>query len=335
MEIVDGYLWITYTNAPDTPVNVGKIEEEQGGTDCLSFYPLPDGTYGVMAGTAVYLNEIVIPASYKSKPVTQILPNAFKGAPNLTSIEIPDSVTSIGTLAFDGCSSLTSIEIPDSVTSIGDYAFDGCSSLTSVVIGNSVTSIGYNAFRSCSSLIYNEYDNAYYLGNSSNPYLLLFKAKNQEITSCNIKSKTKCIYSEAFSDCSSLTSVEIPYGVTCIGAHAFDGCSNLTSVEIPNSVTSIGNYVFYDCSSLTSIEIPYGVTRIGNGAFRECYVLRSIEIPDSVTTISQYAFYNCRNLTSINFTGTKEQWKAISKGYDWNAYIDYYTIYCTDGNISK
>ena len=125
---------------------------EEKGTEGLEFYPFPDGTYGVKAGTALYLDKIVIPAEYNGKPVTQILPEAFNGAKNLTEIVIPNSVTNIETSAFSGCSSLTSIVIPDSVTSIGNYAFSGCSSLTSVVIPDSVTYIGYGAFMGCSSL---------------------------------------------------------------------------------------------------------------------------------------------------------------------------------------
>ena len=151
-EIIDGYLWITYTDDLDTPVNVGKIEAEQEGTDGLDFYPLPDGTYAVAAGKTQYLSEIIIPAAYKGKAVTKILEGAFSGYSNLTSIEIPNSVTSIGNYAFRRCSSLTSVTIPNSVTSIGDEAFFECDSLTSIEIPNSVTSIGDYAFYGCSSL---------------------------------------------------------------------------------------------------------------------------------------------------------------------------------------
>ena len=70
----------------------------------------------------------------------------------ITSITIPNSVTSIGNYAFYKCSSLTSVTIPNSVTSIGEYAFQNCSSLTSITIPNSVTSIGKGAFSSCRSL---------------------------------------------------------------------------------------------------------------------------------------------------------------------------------------
>ena len=81
-----------------------------------------------------------------------IYDSAFYYCSSLTSISIPDSVTSIGSWAFDGCSSLTSITIGEGVTSIGDYAFQDCRSLTSITIPESVTSIGMRAFVSCSRL---------------------------------------------------------------------------------------------------------------------------------------------------------------------------------------
>ena len=78
--------------------------------------------------------------------------DAFSHCTSLTSVTIPDSVTSIGEYAFSSCTSLTSVTIPDSVTSIGNNAFYNCTSLTSVTIGNSVTSIGHGAFTRCTSL---------------------------------------------------------------------------------------------------------------------------------------------------------------------------------------
>ncbi|MCI8325697.1 MAG: leucine-rich repeat domain-containing protein, partial [Clostridia bacterium] len=71
--------------------------------------------------------------------------SAFEGCRNLTSIEIPASVTSIGSYAFWYCSSLTSIEIPASVTSIGDRAFSGCSRLTIYCEASSKPS-GWNGY---------------------------------------------------------------------------------------------------------------------------------------------------------------------------------------------
>ena len=92
-----------------------------------------------------------------------------------------------------------------------------------------------------------------------------------------------------------LTNVTIPGSITSIDSSAFSGCSNLTSITIPNSVTSIGEYVFHNCTNLTSVTIPDGVTSIG-----------------------RYAFRDCSSLTSINYTGTEDQWNAITKGSDWS-----------------
>ena len=148
----------------------------------------------------------------------------------VSELVIPDTVTSIRSLVFYGCASLTRVVIPDSVTHIGDYAFSDCTGLASIVIPDSVTSIDHGAFADCDSLAYNEYDNAYYLGNDLNPYLVLVKAKDTSITSCEIHPDTRFIHSWAFYDCEALMSVVIPGGIVSIGAYSFADCDALADV---------------------------------------------------------------------------------------------------------
>jgi Flp pilus assembly protein protease CpaA len=194
------------------------------------------------------LTSVTIPNS-----VTSIGEHAFFGCSGLAEVIIPNSVTSIGEWAFYNCKSLTSITIPNSVKSIGDYAFYDCNGLTEVIIGNSVISIGRGAFEGYSGLKFDEYDEALYLGNSSNPYFALIETQYSDITSCNINENCKVICDYAFFNCIDMTSVTIPNSITSISRSAFEGCSSLMSVTIPESVTSISDGAFNDCRGLTSI----------------------------------------------------------------------------------
>jgi hypothetical protein len=210
----------------------------------------------------------------ENSQLTTIGSNAFR-IPDLTSIIIPASVTSIGRAAFCNCTNLTSITIPASVTSIGEGTFEGCESLASITIPTSITSIVRAAFYNCTSL-----------------------------TSITIPASVTSIDEAAFYRCTSLTSITIPASVTSIGNNAFQDCSSLISVTLPNSLTSIDTAAFQDCSSLASVTIPASVTSIGNRAFYNCTSLTSVTIPASVTSIGNQAFYNCTSLTSVTFNGT-------------------------------
>ena len=150
----------------------------------------------------------------------------------LTSIKLPQNISSIGAGALYGCSGLTSVTIPNSVTSIGEYAFRGCSGLTSITIPNSVTYIGNYAF-SGSGWYNNQANGLLYL----DKWLFGYKG-DKPVGELKIVEGTKGIAGSAFSGCSGLTSITIPNSVTSIGLYAFSGCSGLTSVTIPNSVTS-------------------------------------------------------------------------------------------------
>ena len=297
--------------------------------------------------------EIVIPAS-----VTSIGNSAFSGCSNLKNVYYDGTIVDWCNITFDDSYSnpmsvashfymkdengeyqeVTEIVIPGAVTEIKDYAFYGFDNLTSVTIGKNVTSIGNDAFNGCSSLQYNTYDNAQYLGNSENPYMVLIKAESTDITSCEINENCKFIYSEAFQKCSSLTSINIPKSVTSIGSYAFYYCSSLTSITIPSGVTSIGSYAFRCCYhlvevyNLSKLSITAGLynnvgeyAKVIHTSLEEesnlvesngivYYVngdekiavkpvdmnATSVTLDSDCTSINQYAFLGCSSLTLIN-----------------------------------
>ena len=366
-EIIDGWLFITYSDDPENPVKIGRVNGDDGteseGTDGLEYYPLPDGTNAVGGGTTKYLTEVEIPAIHNGKAVTVIMDRGFQEFPNLKKITIPNSVTSIGSFAFSDCSGLTSITIPDSATSIGVSAFSGCSGLMSITIGSSVVNIKENAFYGCEKLVevYNKSElpisagnytygqvgyyakavyvepytsklsideNGYIFYTDGDTVLLMGYTGNE--TSLILPAGIFEVYACAFNGCSALTNIIIPNGVAKVGNNAFSGCSALTGVVIPDSVTSIGYRAFSGCSALTSVTIPNGVTNIDRYVFSDCSALTSVTIPNTVTAIGNGVFQNCYDLKSITYTGTNAQWNIITKGhFDWTG-----TVKCSDGDLT-
>ena len=241
---------------------------------------------------AVDANESITTANIPDS-VTAIGSAAFYKCSELISVTIPDSVTSIGNSAFSDCTSLNSLAIPNSITSITTSTFSGCSSLATIAIPDSVSSIGNSAFSGCTNLISISIpDSVSSIGNSA------FSGCSS-LTSIAIPDLIVSIGASTFAKCSSLTSITIPDSVTSIGDFAFSDCTSLTTISIPNSVTSIGKSAFTKCSALSSITLADSVTSIGDSAFSYCSSLSSITIPDSVTSIGNSAFYGCSNLLSI------------------------------------
>lgn len=244
---------LTIEPKSDEPV----IEEDNCINGIYYIFDEETHTAEVTHGKNEYTGNIVIPESVEYKghkyAVTIIGSAAFSGCGEVTSVTIPEGVTSIQWTAFDG-TSLTSVTIPKSVTSIGAYAFSG-TGLTSVIIPESVTSIGEGAFGGCQNLtsVQVESGNPIY-DSRENCNAIIETASNTLVEGwefSSIPNSVTSIGNGAFVYCYDLTSINIPSSVTSIGSSAFWGCG-LTTVTIPESIKSIGTYAFY-CSSLTDV----------------------------------------------------------------------------------
>ncbi|MBE5737525.1 MAG: hypothetical protein E7348_03905 [Clostridiales bacterium] len=109
----------------------------------------------------------------------------------------------------------------------------------------------------------------------------------------------------------------------------------VTQISLPSTVKIIYPGAFNGCNTLTKVTISNGTTVIGDSAFSSCNLLEDVVIPSSVISIGNSAFRSCTRLDKIEFTGTKAEWQAITKGTLWNDFTGSYIVSCKDGNISK
>ena len=197
----------------------------------------------------------------------------------ITSLSLPDGLTSIGDEAFRGCS-ISTIIIPYGVTRIGSGAFRWCTFLGDILIPCTVTSIGYQAFW---------FGDGHSI-NGTITYFYITAPTLEEYCNSSVNQLLEDFY----------------YSRRLVIAG-----QELTEVVLPNSVTSIREYLFSDMQYLTSITIPNSVVNIGRSVFEDCHSLKSITIPNSVTNIGNDAFYDCSSLTYVNYTGDIANWCDI------------------------
>lgn len=264
-----------------------------------------------VTGTAVTDENVIIPSTYNDamtggiygeQPVTEVL--SFANNKNIKTVQLPDSITSIGANAFSGCSNLTGIEIPEKVTVIPGNAFLNCAGITEIDL-TGITEIGDTAFRGTG------------------------------LTSVNIPATVTTIGTGAFMSCKSLTEITFEEGVNITELpDSFASESTLAAIVLPESVQTIGMRAF-NVTNLTAIAFSANVTEIGTYAFQNCVELADITFAEgeAVLAIGKQAFENTAwtelTLTSAvkeigyrAFYGNKIQGKTV-------------TVTRTDGIISE
>ena len=286
----------------------GSAAQAYAKSNGIAFEPLDDleaANYsvkdGLITGYTGEITELVIPSKIYGEAIIGIGSSAFSWS-EITSITIPEGVTSIGSSAFSYCRSLVSVTLPSTLTTIGHYAFYDCYYLPSIVIPEGVEKIQSEAFLHCDRL-----------------------------TNVTLPDSLVSIGSCAF-ECTSLTEITIPKGVATIESQAFANTKMIayhvapdnqnfcdvdgvvfskdktkliiypeartdTDYQIPDGVTTIDSEAFYGCKKLINIILPASVTTIDFFAFHGCSALTTITIPESVSTINQNAFQDCKSLT--------------------------------------
>ena len=235
--------------------------------------------------------------------VTTIGEDAFHGR-NITTIDMSNSVTQIGSSAFSHCTPLTTIDIPSSVTRIDGSAFASCVQLTEFTVPNSVTMLGNAVFSDCTLL-----------EKVILPERITTKSLMKTFSGCTSLKSVKIpegvtVLSETFRDCTSLTDVTLPESAKSL-SKTFRSCTSLKSVKIPESVTEMSE-TFWFCSSLESFTIP-GTVKYPKSVFYGCTSLKSVTLAEGVeglgatSSISGAAWgfcEGCTSLTEVNFSST-------------------------------
>ena len=268
--------------------------------------PLSGGGFGQRVfRNCTNLTTVVLPDN-----ATKLNDYMFYGNTSLTNVNIPISLTSIGSYAF--CNTgIDNITLPDTLTTISSSAFSGCTKLTSINIPDKVTTIANEAFYNCPNLT------SFIVSENANYTLGQYAFQSSGITDAcvtDIISHASLVYECIFYKCNSLENVEVKYFWTMM----FSNCTNLKTAKSKSTRTggSTGDNVFQNDTALETVILSDETTTIGTNVFYGCTSLKTVYLPSSITTAtyssltstssSYYVFYNCTALEDIQL------------GQDWN-----------------
>lgn len=279
---------------------------------------------GAITGIDNTVTSATIPAKIGDVDIVSIAPNAFRAKnqwghnvenTTLTSVILPDSITSIGHFAFYECTALTGLMLSSSLKSIGEWAFYGCESIVNLTIPNSVVSIGEYAFADCTCIetliipdsvvsigedafhgleglkhltVSGEKDTIDWLYKYDDSPLETLTLTGTKVVGCNLS------YGEPIAR--GAKQVTIADTVQSIEDRAFFWCNSIQSVSVGKNVKTIDENAFHACSNMQSINLPEGLTTIGKEAFLGCGSLGFLELPESLTSIGESAFAECFDL---------------------------------------
>ncbi|MBP5366014.1 MAG: leucine-rich repeat domain-containing protein [Bacteroidales bacterium] len=294
-------------------------------TDEVFTVPSTVKTIGQHAfGNNPYLKEVILPSE-----LNDIQPYAFYKATALTTLKIPEKVTSLGDGFISGCANLTNLsvdennknfviidgviftedretlllypnslqnktyEIPSSVKSVRAYAFSLNTVLEEVTFpkNSQVKNFGNDAFLSSKAL--------------------------KKIIFPNIANQTSTLGSEIFYGCSGLQEVKLPENITSLPYRAFSGCSKLGNIDLPYKITTIKDDAFVSDSAMTEIILPPNLTSLGGNCFNGCSFITEIVIPNGVQSIGENTFKNCWRLKRIEISSGTTYFSNKAIVYDY------------------
>lgn len=289
--------------------------EKEVEDDCKLAFTLVGDEYAV-AGLGDYdEGDLVIPSTYKGKPVTSIASGAFKGVSLIGSVVIPDSVEVVGAEAFSTCANLSAVDIAGA-TKIEASAFAYCGRLRDLTLSEGLQTIGESAFHSCVRLYELTLPDAVTdIGASA-------FALCENLETVDFSASLATIGEKAFYGCASLKAVEIPDGApTQIGKEAFTESDGIKYVKLGNAVRSIGERAFYYDIGLKYVECGDSVATIESEAFADCRYMFRFTAGTALSSVGDNAFYRCYILREVYDRSETEIAQSTSLGdYAWHIY---------------
>lgn len=329
----------------------------------FEFFLNEDGeSYTVVGrGGYVYPYQLVIPDTYEGLPVTAIGERAFEYHTEIESLVLGMNITEIGYGAFEGCEYLYTVTWNDRLQMIGERAFQSCVRLSELFFPVSLTMIADSAFYGCEGL------NQVIIPQSVTRIGVAAFIHCCALESLVIEDAQVVIEEAAFSQCYRLTDICLGYHIVEVGKEAFRD-HGAEQIAIPLSLKTIGEYAFaganlhtvvydgsgYDWCSMNVGPLPFGDylhlywndgyvgdllahnpldghSKVNDYVFSGNSGLAAIFVPTCITEIGEGAFYRCFGLERILYGGTKAEWEAVPKGYDWNMHCPV-LVYCSDSN---
>ncbi len=247
--------------------------------------------------------DVVIPKKIKGKTVVSVGEKAFSHS-EITSVEIPDTVTAIEDKAFYQCPNLSTVDLGEGVETIGESAFFECKSLKSVKIPASLKALEGAVFYGCPDIAFEisegstfDYEDGILYGNDKS--VVYTVSAEKDLSSFTFPATVREFAPYSLACHNEIVNFTVPSGVTHLPDCMLIACKNLETVMIPDSVKSIGSTVFMGCMKLKSITVPASVGEIGKGNFP---VNKSGDMPDFTLKVyenSSAFFYAQEN--GVNF----------------------------------
>lgn len=251
-------------------------------------YVVRDGQAYITSVAKTISGDVTIPSFFVGCDVVAIEASAFEDCVNMTSVVVPDCVTSIGLGAFKGCTSLRKITLP--------------------FIGGSTSDIDKRFLG--------------YIFGASSYTLHSVPSSLKEV----VVTKNSSLSEYSFYNCRGLTSITLPDNISTIGSNAFSGCTALANVYVKDiklwcnisfenayaNPLSYGGTLNAGGTAVKTLNVPSEITKIKQYSFAGYEKLESVYFESSITQIDKGAFDGCSSLTSVTYNGKYSDWKKVT-----------------------